>query len=622
MTVKNVLFLLVCLVSYMITFSQTGTITNIQVSQRTDGSGLADVYFTLSGTENAYYIAIEASFNGGNSFTPIPAGSLTGDTGPISPGTGKHIIWDGLHSFPNTYSAQAKVKLTPTTTPPLGLPCPVTPTIVYGGQTYNTVQIGTQCWLKENLNIGTMINGSSNQTNNGTIEKYCYYNDEGNCAIYGGLYQWNEMMQYMITPGVRGICPMGWHVPTDGEWTISTTFLGGSSVAGGKLKSIGTIEAGTGLWYAPNTGATNESGFTAFPTGLRYNSGTFSSIGHLGFWWSSSEYNSSIAWSRFQSNNYTSISRNYDNKNYGFSVRCIKDGCSPPQDSPTQGANIPSQNQIIWNWSVVSGAAGYKWNMTNDYNTATDMGTATTKTETELICSNPYTRYAWAYNNCGYSTPVMLMQTTSTCGTSCTDIPTVEYGGQTYTTVQIGTQCWFTENLNIGTRINGNQNQSNDGIIEKYCYNNDEANCAIYGGLYQWDEMMQYVTNEGVKGICPTGWHIPTDGEWTTLSTLLAGSLIAGGKLKSIGTIEAGTGLWYSPNTGATNESGFTANPAGSRYYGPFSYIGSIGFWWSSSEYFNIIYGFQRSLSYNDSYVNRSASSKNNGFSVRCLRDY
>jgi hypothetical protein len=100
------------------------------------------------------------------------------------------------------------------------IPCPGVPTVTYEGQTYNTIQIFSQCWLKENLNVGTMIQGDQNMTNNGILEKYCYNNEEDSCTIYRGLYHWDEMMQYITTPGTRGICPEGWHVPMDEEWQI------------------------------------------------------------------------------------------------------------------------------------------------------------------------------------------------------------------------------------------------------------------------------------------------------------------------------------------------------------------------------------------------------------------
>lgn len=109
----------------------------------------------------------------------------------------------------------------------------------------------------------------------------------------------------------------------------------------------------------------------------------------------------------------------------------------------------------------------------------------------------------------------------------CGDTPTVDYGGDTYDTLQIGTQCWMKQNLNIGTRINSGTAQTNNATIEKYCYSNSGANCTTNhpnepdGGLYTWDEAMQYVTTEKAQGICPSGWHVPTDTEWYNLENFL-----------------------------------------------------------------------------------------------------
>ena len=162
-------------------------------------------------------------------------------------------------------------------------------------------------------------------------------------------------------------------------------------------------------------------------------------------------------------------------------------------------------------------------------------------------------------------------------GTSCPS--TVTYGGKIYNTVQISSQCWFKENLNAGIKINsnsGSDNQINNGIIEKYCYNNDEANCTTYGGLYQWNEAMGYSTVEGSQGICPDGWHIPTYAELQTLSNAVGGS---GNALKAVGQGSgSGTG---------TNTSGFSALLAGSRYSsnGNFYSLGYYTYFWSSTEY-------------------------------------
>ena len=164
------------------------------------------------------------------------------------------------------------------------------------GKSYNTVLIGTQCWFAQNLNIGTTVPGSANQTNNGIIEKYCYNDDENNCTTYGGLYQWDEAMQYSTTEGVQGICPTGWHLPTDVEWTTLSTFLGGEAIAGGKIK-----EAGYAHWLSPNTGATNSSGFTSLPGGYRDSSGTFSGLSSGAFFWTSSQSNANDAWPRLLS---------------------------------------------------------------------------------------------------------------------------------------------------------------------------------------------------------------------------------------------------------------------------------------------------------------------------------
>lgn len=196
-------------------------------------------------------------------------------------------------------------------------------------KSYTTIQIGTQCWMAENLNIGTRIDGSGNQTDNGTIEKYCYDDNTSNCDTYGGLYQWNEMMQYITTEGTQGICPTGWHLPTDAEWctleqevdpTITCSSTGWRGVdGGGKLK-----EAGTTHWTSPNTGATNSSGFTGLPGGYRNTSASFLYLTDYAGFWSSSE-NGANAWHRDPHYNSAQVYRGNDGQAYGFSVRCIRD---------------------------------------------------------------------------------------------------------------------------------------------------------------------------------------------------------------------------------------------------------------------------------------------------------
>ena len=184
--------------------------------------------------------------------------------------------------------------------------------------TYATVRIGSQIWMAENLNVGILTIDTFNQNANGIIEKYCYENKVSDCDIYGGLYQWGEMMKYDTTPGIQGICPTGWHIPTDAEWTTLMTALGGDSVAGGKMK-----ETGIAHWAPPNTAATNESGFTALPGGYRYYSGTLF-ITDYAIFWSSTESLSSNAWYRLLQFNYDYVVRRAYTKTNGYSVRCLK----------------------------------------------------------------------------------------------------------------------------------------------------------------------------------------------------------------------------------------------------------------------------------------------------------
>jgi uncharacterized protein (TIGR02145 family) len=146
-----------------------------------------------------------------------------------------------------------------------------------------------------------------------------------NYSTYGVLYNWPAAMNGAASSttnpsGVQGICPTGWHLPSDAEWTQLTDYLGGTSVAGGKLKETGTTH-----WNSPNTGATNETGFTALPGGGRSDNGAFGNVGNDGYWWSATDYSTNFVWGRRMSYDYTSVFNSSANKELGFSVRCVKD---------------------------------------------------------------------------------------------------------------------------------------------------------------------------------------------------------------------------------------------------------------------------------------------------------
>ncbi len=210
------------------------------------------------------------------------------------------------------------------------VPCPGLDSVSYEGQWYHTIQIFSQCWMKENLNAGMMIPSSQSQTNNDTIEKYCMANSAYYCDIVGGLYFWDEMMKYTNETGGQGICPEGWHIPRDLEWQIlegavdslykigDAEWAGNNwrgSNAGGNLKQKGTL-----YWVEPNTGATDAFGFTALPGGY-FVQNEFWGIGYKAYFWSSQHIQK---YYRDMDYDRTMINRNPGGGGAAFSVRCIK----------------------------------------------------------------------------------------------------------------------------------------------------------------------------------------------------------------------------------------------------------------------------------------------------------
>ena len=509
------------------------------------------------------------------------------------------------------------------------------------GQIYTTVQIGEQCWMAENLNMGNQIDGNSEQSDNGSIEKYCYNNNSDDCDEYGGLYQWDEMMQYETTPRTPGICPPtgGWHLPSDSEWVTLSNFLGGKNIAGGKMKETGTTH-----WLSPNVDATNSSGFTALSGGSRNTFGDLLFQFHYGFWWTSSELDASNALSQSLYMSLSNMATTGFDRAYGFSVRCIRDG----EIQVVQATVITTEvNEITLNTAESGGYItdhggapvinrGVVWskfqNPTIDNNEGISSdGTGIGRYYSSLsglTVETPYFVRAYATNSAGtaYGTEVSFLTSPGIIFT-CGDVLIDPRNAQVYNVVKIGSQCWMAENLNIGLMINGINDQMDNGIIEKYCQNDLAENCEIYGGLYQWDEMMQYTTTAGAQGICPPtgGWHLPTYAEWCSLQqevdpivTCGSGGYLGvdgGGKLK-----EAGSSLWASPNFGATNSSGFTALPAGYRNEnGSFGNLGGSAAWRSSSRvgtsnawYWSLPRDFAQIFSSN-------FWSEDMGFSVRCL---
>jgi uncharacterized protein (TIGR02145 family) len=303
------------------------------------GTVVSGTFATINWANGPYFIKTETDANGGSNYSitgtsqllsvpyaffsgnGIVGVSSTGDT--LYLGNGTHLIVPGISAANNSSGGQTGI-----TQHTCGADSVHNSTLNYGsmtdqdGNVYKTIVVGTQEWMAENLKASHYRNGDAialvndNTTWQGVnTGATCFYNNDiaaNNCP-YGKLYNW------YAASDVRNLCPTGWHVPSDAEWTTLTTFLGGN-VAGGKMKSTGTQ-----YWISPNAAADNSSGFSGLPGGTRNLNGTFDEIGYGGGWWSSTESNTNNAW--YRSLYYTNGNVggwNYG-KTFGVSVRCLRD---------------------------------------------------------------------------------------------------------------------------------------------------------------------------------------------------------------------------------------------------------------------------------------------------------
>ena len=434
------------------------------------------------------------------------------------------------------------------------------------GQTYKTVKIGDQVWMAENLNYRYI-----QQTFEGAEEdssSYCYNDDPANCAKYGRLYLWSAALV---------VCPEGWHLPNTTEWNALFTAVGGKTTAGTMLKSTEGWNDG----YDGTSGNGSDSYFfSALPAGNRNDGGDFYNEGNSANFWSSTENSRYYAY-RMDLNCYDdSPNLLYDDKDYGFSVRCLKDYKSSSSEKNSSSSSVVPTNSSSSSVILLG-----------------------CKIETE--------------DNCEYGT--------------LTD----DRDGQTYKTVKIGEQWWMAENLNYaytGVPFKFGDNTSDS---TSWCYDNDAANCAKYGRLYTWAAAMDSVgtwsTNgmgcgynikcspkNPVRGICPEGWHLPSRDEWNTLLTAAGGIVTAGIMLKST---EGWNDKYDGTSGNGSDTYSFSALPAGVRDgSGNYNLEGNGAYFWSSAEY-DSNRAYNMSLSYNYDGAGLSLSIENDGFSVRCLRD-
>lgn len=510
------------------------------------------------------------------------------------------------------------------------------------GNIYDTIVIGSQVWLKKNLKVTKYRNGDSIPTilnNNAqwpliTFGALTLYNNSYLFdSLAGKLYNW-----YAVSDP-RGLCPTNWHIPSDEEWNTLVQYLDSnacltctssqSTFAGGALKEIGNA------WPPPNAGATNSTGFSAIPGGYRSWYGTDMGWGDA-YLWSSSQFSITGAYCRFLFSTKGDIERTYTDKREGYSVRCMKN--SLPKISTSVITNLTTSTAISGGNVIDDSGSpvisrGVCWstssNPTDTLVTKTVNGTGTGNFISNLTGLSSGTTYyirAYAKNNFGTAYGVERIFTTLSVGQN------IDIDGNMYDTVVIGTQTWFKRNLSVTRYRNGDS--INTGLTNSQwqttvngaysIYNNDTLNEPALGRLYNWYSVVDS------RGLCPSGWHVPSDFDWnrlilyldpTTCVTCLGlQSWIAGSELKDTSTT-GGIGFWNSPNQGATNSTGFKAIAGGYRAgSGVYYNLNQFASMWSSTE-ISPLFSWRRDLYYNDGRVNRDNGGKNEGCSVRCLKD-
>jgi uncharacterized protein (TIGR02145 family) len=325
-----------------------------------------------------------------------------------------------------------------------------------------------------------------------------------------------------------------------------------------------------------------------------------------------------------------------------YSVSCPATCTPPPAPVATYADNIVSDS-FTANWNASPGATTYYFDLSaDDFNTYVigynnlNVGNTTSFTVTGLSYDVSYS--------------YRVRAAIASCTSNNSNVVTVTIPSYPH----CGTQVWMPANMNVGTMIEGTNDMSNNGILEKYCFDNLETNCDIYGGLYQWDEAMEYTSSVncdpcgpttgkgGVQGICPSGYHIPSDPEWGRYEYCVENYINPTGTTpldvfqNNIGEngstdLKAGPGTkmkvpdTYNPPWDGTNSSGFTAVDAGGRfYYGNIFYKG--GGWgvhfYAATEYeYDSSFAYVHRLDNGTGQVDRDRNYKIHGFSIRCLKD-
>ncbi|MDD4395517.1 MAG: FISUMP domain-containing protein, partial [Bacteroidales bacterium] len=508
-------------------------------------------------------------------------------------------------------------------------PCPTELSAGYQGVIYSTGLFGHTCWTRENMQ-------NTHYSDGATIPfAKCYNNDETYLSTYGRLYDWTSATRLpAVTEAnapVQGICPDGWYLPIDSDYDALTNNAGGEQY----IKS-------PQYWVVRTSDTSHAHGFNAIPAGyFNPSRNNYEKMLADCYFWTSTSTTVLPSYCHLGYGCPT-LTRTSINSGYGFSARCVKyyyvptlndeivfsnssytgttvtakianDGNAPCVAKVEFYVDSAMANRVLCIIANVNNTTGV---VSADVNSLTDNTLYYVKLTVENIIgtdeiTSSFRTHAYCptnairFNETGDRDKVKTIK----------DVENNEYN-----VVQIGGQCWMAANLRTtkyadNTEIALGAIPSTD-VAYRYYPNEEESNVATYGYLYNWNaamhnEVSAAANSSEVQGICPTGWHMPSEAEWGELFTYCGGIEVAGGKLKS-------TAGW-NDNGNGTDDYGFSAMPTGG-YSGRYTGFGQYVCLWSASDSNNIsafFHGFGQQSTFVGSYL----GGKNRAFSVRCLRD-
>ncbi|MDY6327298.1 MAG: FISUMP domain-containing protein, partial [Bacteroidales bacterium] len=564
-----------------------------------------------------------------------------------------------------------------------GNPCPGAPTVIDAdSNVYNTVRIGNQCWMKENLRTTKYADGSTitaGGNNESSTERYYYdYTTSGIDSVQRGyLYNWAAVMNgaessNAAPSGVQGICPTGWHVPSYAEWMVLLPYLNSQNqylcesvnelLAKSLASSTGWNSSNNQCAVGNNQSTNNLTGFSAVPAGY-YDGSTLLGAGECAEFWSSTQVDNDLARYLNLYYDHAAVNRGQCNKNYANSVRCVKDVSTIPTVSTAAVSNITDTSATCGGNVTSDGgdnviARGVCWSTSsnptvNDSHTTDSSGMGSfTSNITGLTASTTYYVRAYATNSEGtaYGNEVTFVTSGAYDAQPCPGVPTVtDYDGNVYNTVQIGNKCWMKENLRTkhyadGTEIPAGGSSTSDA--QPYYYDYVAAPSValpleLRGYLYNWSAAMNGASSSNtipsnVQGVCPSGWHLPSELEWIELTNYVSSqskfrcnvndkydnakalaSEIGWAMLSNI------TGYCVPGNDPSTNNAtGFSAIPIafcnGNIYINEWT---MASFWSSTFDGNNVrVLRINKNSQYVN-YVGSDFQARQYGLSVRCVKD-